>query len=479
MKIMVSSQVSIESPPEEWVALAEKELKVVNPEYVRVVRFASRFAERPEKHILGYEISQNTLIVPRAWFFKTLWKKGMPFQDFTIVNNSVIKDSARERLTLLPHQLEAVTAALDRINLNDQEHIPADFSIVLATSAGKTITGLALAYACNTPTLIIVPTQEVEKAWLLDAEKYLGLKPAEIGRFRAATVRHGTRLTVASLQTVIRRHPDEWNTKYGLVIFDELHKLNINKFVLAAKNCRAALRVGMTATLKRSDKTMPAILWHVGEPVHSDTTPRNSVPLNYHGVIRAKALILPKDAEWNDLLVKIVEDEERNDMIVALIQRILRLYGGGILVTSCRVEHIKRLVEKLTAAGISTAMLIGASEDREALYEDILAGKYRVTVATQRIVQEGASNPRWHHLVLTTPFNDSGVMEQVKGRPIRKEEGKKEAFLWDIIDNHPIARSTGRSRFYAVRKHIAAKRWINQHYDHSLKTHVFTGDPRG
>lgn len=482
MNIIVSSQVSIENPPKEWSEMAEKDLQVSNPEYVRVARFASIYAERPEKYIRGYEFSQNTLIVPRAWFFTNLWTNE-PFQDCTIINHKKIVDGARPLLTLLPHQMDAVTDAIKHIDACDAKELPADFSVVLATSAGKTITGLAIAYACDTPTLVVVPTQEIQKAWVTDAEKFLGIKKADIGVYRAAKVSHGKRITIASLQTLIRRHPSQWGNQYGLCIFDEVHRLNINKFILAAKNCRAAVRLGLTATLKRSDGTMPAIKWHLGNAVHTDITPRNSVPLFYHGVIRNEYMRMMSggsdpydDGQWASFIARLIEDKKRNDMIEALVVRILSKYGGGVLITSGRVDHIKNLVARLQARSIPTAMLIGAAEDREQLYSDILAGKYRVTVATQSIVKEGASNPNWHHLVIATPFSDEGVMEQLKGRPIRKDAGKKVAFLWDIIDNHPIAKSIGRRRFHAVKKHIQSYRWLNHQYNGTLNTHEFTGD---
>lgn len=470
MRIVVSSQVTVIDPPKAWIARAESELKVVNPEYVRVVRFASIYAERPHKHILGadYIVEDRRLIVPRGWFFDNLWQ-GEPFDDQTIVNVNSNIDGYAPKLALLPHQKDALIALMEKINENEGRGIPSDLSCVLATSAGKTIFGLALAYQLETPALIVVPTQEIEAAWRSDAMKFLGIPKNEIGTVRASKSVVGKRLTIASLQTLIRRDPREWNTHHGLTIYDECHKLNVAKFIESARNCRSAIRVGLTATCKRKDGTMPAIQWHVGQTAYEDTTPRNSVPLTYCGVVdmsprfMARSESLGQELSWTEFIGDLCASTTRHDAMTSLIKWIANNHRGGIVVTSCRVNHLERMAETVRKGGISVAVLtgqLGHGEERERLFEEIKAGKYKVTFATQAIVGTGASVPFWHHLVIGTPFSDGNVMEQLKGRPIRKEPNKVEAFVWDWIDNHHLAKSTGRSRYIAVKPHIKQVRWF-------------------
>jgi superfamily II DNA or RNA helicase len=97
-------------------------------------------------------------------------------------------------------------------------------------------------------------------------------------------------------------------------------------------------------------------------------------------------------------------------------------------------------------------VITGKTPDRAKLYEDVLNGKYKITVATTSIMSEGASNPRWHHVISTMPFSDMKTAIQLTGRAIRKANGKSKGFFWDIVDANPMAKHMYKSRWNALKK---------------------------
>jgi len=161
-------------------------------------------------------------------------------------------------------------------------------------------------------------------------------------------------------------------------------------------------------------------------------------------------------------LSKLTQDPSRNSRIRYIVDHILRTYGGDILITSCRVAHLEGLAEELRLAGHSVAVLTGGKKNRSKIYDEIKQGVYRITVATQAIVAEGASNPRWWHVISTTPFSDPKTAQQLKGRPIRKdpEDARKtHGHFWDIVDNVQMCRNMGRTRYNAIRPHMEKALW--------------------
>jgi hypothetical protein len=71
-------------------------------------------------------------------------------------------------------------------------------------------------------------------------------------------------------------------------------------------------------------------------------------------------------------------------------------------------------------------------------------------------MSEGASNPRWHHIVNTMPFSDPKTAVQLGGRPIRKSEGKTVGYFWDFVDSNPMAKHMALARWKALGKNMKA-----------------------
>ncbi len=166
---------------------------------------------------------------------------------------------------------------------------------------------------------------------------------------------------------------------------------------------------------------------------------------------------------------KLIRSSEHLVAICNLVMHISMNHKGCILITSSRTEHIDIIANALHADFPGqVAVLTGKTKGRKKLYEEIREGRYFITVATQSIVAEGASCPKWHHVVIATPFSDGKTMEQLKGRPIRidpEDQGKKTGHVWDLAPNVGMLRNMMRSRYQAIKPHTQLVQWLK--YDSS------------
>lgn len=405
-------------------------LRCSNPAYVAAITHGSVWAAKGiPTHIYGCLTVGSQVYAPRAWYFAQpeATSAGMSWADHAVNPPLILLDP-------LDHQFQAVTNTVELVNENDKKGLPTDTYIKMPPSEGKTICGMILAHCLRLRTLVVVPTQEIEEAWVSDCEKVFGIKPDQIGRIRGPKLVIGDFITVGSIQTLMNLDPAKWGDKFGLTLIDETHRISSNKFQEVIKNSRSLVRIGLTATDYRKDGTFPIVKWHLGEPAFSSDVRTNSVPLVFHRV--QSPYCMPqtkKDYTFTDLIAYLLQDKGRNDMIIKLVKALVPT--GNVLVVSPRVEFNEWLAKVLeSVVGVKVASIKGGSKGRADLYKSIKAGEYPITVATTQIVSEGASNPRWTHLVNCTPFSDKKLVVQLTGRVIRKMDGKTEGHYWDFCD---------------------------------------------
>ena len=434
-----------------------------NPEYTTALKYSNPRAPKPPKYLPGFVKHDGVYYLPRYWAMKNI-RDVTPYVN--VVDEEV--EWPKSFLEPFPHQRLAADKFFDYVVANDEKDLPTDGLVVMSTSAGKTVTGLTIASWLNTKVLVLVPTGEIQSAWEDDIYSCFGWemgKSDELGLIRASEFKIGTHITIASPQTLANRDPELWN-QFGMLIVDECHMFPTNQFLSVIKDCSARVRLGVTATNHRKDKLMTLFHWHMGHPVHTDLEARNSVPLRYAQI--EGNLTIQEDEKgklnWNDVLEQVGGSAERTEHIIQIVKLIIANYPGDILVTSNRISHVEELVERLEGEGIPAVGLTGTVKNRREGYGNIKEGKYRVTVGISKIVTAGASNPRWHHVVIGMPFSNKGIAEQLKGRPIRKhdEGGKKFGYVWDIIDKGDIGLACGRNRWKYIKPHSKSSIFVQE-----------------
>lgn len=220
MLIDLRARAHITDPPHDadFKHLLRTKLRVVNPEYVAVARFGSRFAKKPPQWIYGfsYDEASGVLTLPRNFALRQFCTAK--FVDHTV---SVPGEFPKPKAALYDYQEAAADAVFALVNSNDAQGLPTDTMVVMATSSGKTVLGMFLGWHSGERTLIVVPTKEVEEAWISDCHKFFGLSSKEIGRIRGKKISIGKHFTVGSIQTLMRLDPAAWADQFGFVIYDE------------------------------------------------------------------------------------------------------------------------------------------------------------------------------------------------------------------------------------------------------------------
>lgn len=465
---MIISSQAVGRPPSDpsLRVRLRKDLRVTNPEYISQVRFGSPYAPKPPQYIYGYSYDEESdvLTIPRAYYIA----KHLSHAD-KVKTVSIPGKYPEPLLEMYDYQDAAADAFFDLVNENDAKGLPTDATIVLSTSSGKSVLGMFCAYHSKERCLVVVPTQEIEAAWVEDCCKIFNIKDKEIGRIRANKFTVGEAFTIGSIQTLMNREADIWADLFGFTIFDEVHRAAAKKLVEVARRCRSHLRLGLTATDQRKDGLMPFIRWHLGENVYKDITPKNSVPLVYHAIatditVSPTRILQDGDYEyqWHDILTKVTCDPNYATLIVDIFEKTQEI-GGAVLITTCRKDHIEVLVDRFHArygkkwTDDNIAVVTGQTGGRKKLLQEIKDGKWLITIAIQSIMTEGASVPKWRHAIIGTPFSDPKTMIQLKGRPIRRDPtdpSKTDGHLWDIAVNTQMCRNMAFGRAGALKGHI-------------------------
>ena len=140
--------------------------------------------------------------------------------------------------------------------------------------------GFAAAHAVGRKTLVITTKDDIYKQWIDGAKTFLGLPDHLIGEIRADKCEVvGTAFCVAMIHSLSKdgKYPD-WIAKgFGLVIFDEVHRLPAEQFSAVADMFPARLRLGLSATPERADGKELLVLTHIG-PIRAKTEAQLMVP---------------------------------------------------------------------------------------------------------------------------------------------------------------------------------------------------------
>ncbi|MHC4391546.1 MAG: DEAD/DEAH box helicase [Planctomycetota bacterium] len=299
---------------------------------------------------------------------------------------------------------------------------------------------------------VIVHTADLLEQWRDRVRAALGIEAGAVGG-GVFDPRPVTLAMVQSLGRLPKKELEAFTARFGVVVLDEAHHAPASTFAGLISRFPARFRFGLSATPDRADglPIEPFVGPRVFEVTRADLirdgflAPVRVVPI----ITDVAPVASPRD--FAPFFAELVTDPGRNELIVRIASECAQR-DRSTLVLSDRVAHCQRLAAELRAIGVDAESLTGSVKktERAELLDRFRAGTLAVLVASQ-LADEGLDAPRLSRLILATPTRAAGRVIQRVGRLMRPEPGKASPIVYDLLDDHPIAKSQWRARQAAYR----------------------------
>lgn len=417
-----------------------------NPAYEEA-RKRGRFTGNMEQILKFWSCSNDSLFLPRGsarQLVLSLNKHGILF-DMDDRRRELDSVEFQFMSTLRPYQQAATEAVLLR-----QQGV-----LVAPTGSGKTTMALYIAAMRRQSTIVITHSKEIAEQWLERIVQFMGIPKEEVGMIGNSKFRIGKKITVALVQSLIKR-ADEVVPYIGFVIIDECHRTASKTFTKAVQNFDAKYILGLSATPFRRDKLTRLLWFFLGDKIHEvdGTSLKNEGHVMRPEIIIREINIPGFHSEYDPVnkyssfLTDLLQGAERTakicDDIVGAVNE-----GRYSIILSDRINQLDSIESMLAEKNIKSAKLTGSmtKKARAASMEEIKARKVNVLLASSSLAAEGLDIPHLDALFIVSPIKFEGKMVQVAGRVLRPLEGKRQPKLFDYIDTgFGVLRSQAASR---------------------------------
>jgi len=291
---------------------------------------------------------------------------------------------------------------------------------------GKTAIASAIIAKRGVNTLILVHKITLLEQWAERLSEYFEIDKKAIGQLGKGKKRLTSNIDIAMLQSLKNR--PELIENYSQIIVDEAHHIPAVSFEVPLKKFKGKYVVGLSATPKRQDGMHPIMFMQCGDIVHE--VKRDKKQIHILKSIRTK--FEAYENEFTMILGELVEDFERNELIVSEIEK---LHDKKILVISERIEHLNILYHGLKSRDINSTLLyggMGTKIQRAALKE---AHDANIILSTSGYIGEGIDFAHLDAIVFTMPISYQGRIIQYLGRIGRR--GQK-CLAIDFVDENVI-----------------------------------------
>ena len=350
--------------------------------------------------------------------------------------------------------------------------------IIMPTGTGKTEVALNLMASSCISTLVVAPVRDLMYQWHRRIFEGLGYDAGIVGD-------NTYRLSPVSVTTYDSAciHMERFGNQFGMIVFDECHHLPGRVRADAARMCAAPLRLGLTATLERSDGRHLELEQLIGPtvyeipisdargktladyevvriPVHlSDDEQRRYDRLSHD--VRAFVSERRKndpEFDWEKLCSESRNShesrqamraflakksiEERAEEKLRVIEDLFRLHAGE----PCLVFAGSNAMARDVSLRFLIPCLLGHCNKHERL--DVLRGLeeriYPALVANQ-VLDEGVDLPEVKVAIVIGGKSSARQAKQRLGRILRKS-GNSRAILYEIVCTDTNEEKRSRSR---------------------------------
>lgn len=460
MKVILDSMMQLIDLDTETLQEIKDSLTFENEKYKQAKRYSKYPVRNIPQYLYYYTKIPKGIAVPRGYNIN--------------LDNYIVEDRRVENTVKYP-KCKITLRADQKVALNDYLDDPDKGLITLPTGKGKSILGLYIAYTLRQKTLIIVHKNDLIDGWNKDSK--VMFDDLECGIIKAKKRKIGEQITLATIQTLNRLTEEELDTLYnefGCVIVDEVHVAGAKQYDLI-NNFKGAYRIGLTATLERSDN-LDVIIHHVfGGLAHSTTATKEDkdilpvsvlmkpvnidympkchfngrsytyIPFkewsNYSNLIDLDLVPNSKRPQINyhDITDAIVENPDYIKKVIKDVKQEVKK-GRKCLLTFSKKHHIDLYYDLLKEYYPTDKLTRYYGDSKESISElKSKAENSYITLATYSIVTEGTNVKAWQSLFLVSSINNPKNTEQVVGR-IRRIDGIKDrAYVYDYYFPKTIA----------------------------------------
>lgn len=317
-----------EDMPSELILELQEEYTKSNPEFHKKKAMGFWLGATPRK-ICSWSREGKMLILPRGALANAK-KLAAKFDRDLEINDCRLrlpKTNFRpsDRSVLRSYQETAVTKLIEA-DCNGTIRGPC--------GSGKTVVLIAAIARLQQPTLVVVHSKALAQQWRAAILAWLGVIAGSIegGKIDIKPI---TIATQQSLWKAIESKRAGWISKFGALVGDEIHHWAAKTFQTVVTAFPAAHRFGASADERRKDGLEHLIYEAFGEPVaeiekddliklgkllptHLDIVKTGYCDNVYCDSVRAKEV-----PDWVRMINKLTEDEDRNDLILALVLSLL------------------------------------------------------------------------------------------------------------------------------------------------------------
>ena len=365
---------------------------------------------------------------------------------------------------LRPYQKAAVQAVLTRFRTEQQHRM----LLYLPTGAGKTVIAThiikalrSLAGFSQSRVLLIAHRREILDQTARTLRQHLpnlrvAIEQGERSSSAAADV------TVASVQSLLRRKENYDPKSFELIICDECHRAlapsweEVISYFYSHASHRTLL-LGMTATPRRTDgKSALEMFEHAAfEISRTDLEDLGFlVPMQYFTVRTELKLDQVKlsggDFQVGALSAVMNTPELRATAVKAWLEQ---GQGKRTIAFCASVEHAHQLAADFQSIGVGAAVIDGKTKDRHLLLQRFAAGEFQI-LTNYGVLTEGFDDPGVACILMARPTTSPLVYTQCVGRGLRCAPGKPACVVIDIVD-----RSTHELQYGAVQMAELPAKW--------------------
>jgi len=396
--------------------------------------FKSNFTFSPK-----YEDSESVCAITRKngkWGFPR--NSEVP-SDSKIVHETVMGNPMPMKVEFLGEMFEYQETAILSFMENTKRG-KFDLFLSAQTGAGKTVMLIKMWTLVQVPLLVVVPKSDLIDQWRDRIKKFTGLEDKQIGLARQNICDYkGKPVVIGMLHSICKdKYSENFKNYFGMVQFDELHKLGAKTFSKAGGLFPARYRIGATATLRRSDGMSSIFYAHLGsevvKPKKGDQPEPKILMVKYNKSSGKIPSWATKKMQRRGLLFSLLcSNIDRTDWVAYYTNELYKT-GRQVLVLGERIAQLKNIISLLTSSRYDVpnkevGLYIGKTSNSR---REKIAKECKIIVATTSMLSLGTDIPTLRGLVFATPLAD---VEQAVGRICRFSLEKFRPIVIDMTDH--------------------------------------------